>query len=207
MNENIKNLVFDLGGVIMDLKRERCVEALEALGMKDAESMLGLYKQTGPFLELEEGKLSPAEFRDAMREKIDGDVTDGQLDNALNKFLVGIPLERLRALKKLRGKYKVFMLSNTNPIMFDSKIKECFRADGLEVDDYFDGLCLSYKAKCSKPDSRIYLNMVDKFGINPEETLFFDDSQKNLDAAEKIGFKTYLVEPGTEFIEAFKNGL
>jgi HAD hydrolase, family IA, variant 3 len=207
MNENIKNLVFDLGGVIMDLKRERCVEALEALGMKDAESMLGLYKQTGPFLELEEGKLSPAEFRDAMREKIDGDVTDGQLDNALNKFLVGIPLERLRALKKLRGKYKVFMLSNTNPIMFDSKIKECFRADGLEVDDYFDGLCLSYKAKCSKPDSRIYLNMVDKFGINPEETLFFDDSQKNLDAAEKIGFKTYLVEPGTEFTEAFKNGL
>lgn len=207
MDGNIKNLVFDLGGVIMDLKRERCVEALEALGMKDAESMLGLYKQTGPFLELEEGKLSAEEFRDAMRAKIDGIVSDEQLDDALNMFLVGIPVNRLHALKKLGEKYKVFMLSNTNPIMFDSKIKECFSIDGLEVNDYFDGLCLSYKAGYSKPDSHIYLYMVEKFGIKPEESIFFDDSQKNLDAAEKIGFKTYLVEPGTEFTEAFKNCL
>lgn len=206
MDGNIKNLVFDLGGVIMDLNRERCVEALEILGMKDAESMLGLYKQTGPFLMLEEGKLSPAQFRDAMRERIDGEVTDEQLDDALNKFLVGIPINRLRALRKLKEEYKVYMLSNTNSIMFDSKIKECFMTDGLNVDDYFDGFCLSYKAKCSKPDSRIYLYIVDKFGIVPEETMFFDDSQKNLDAAEKIGFKTYLVEPGAEFIDAFKTG-
>lgn len=207
MDGNIKNLVFDLGGVIMDLNRERCVEALEALGMKDAESMLGLYKQTGPFLELEEGKLSPEKFREEMRKKIDGKVSDEQLDNALNKFLVGIPLERLRSLKKLRESYKVFMLSNTNPIMFDSKIKECFSIDGYEVNDYFDGICLSYKAKYSKPDPGIYIYMIDKFGIKPQETLFFDDSRKNLDAAEKIGFKTYLVNPGTEFIDAFKSGL
>jgi hypothetical protein len=63
----IKNLLFDLGGVIMDIKRERCVEALTELGMTDADSMLGLYVQAGPFLLLEEGKMSAAEFRDEMR--------------------------------------------------------------------------------------------------------------------------------------------
>lgn len=199
----IRNLMFDLGGVIMDIRRDNCVKALTELGMKDADEMLGLYCQSGPFLLLEEGKITPGQFREEMRKRINRQVSDDELDTAFNKFLIGIPVRRLRALAELRKHYKIYMLSNTNPIMFDSKIKTEFEKDGHRREDYFDGICVSYEELCAKPDIRIFENAVRKFGINPEETIFFDDSQANLDSARKLGFKTWLVEPGAEFTDAF----
>ncbi len=202
--DGVRNLLFDLGGVIMNLRRENCVEALEQLGLKDADEMLGLYCQTGPFMQLEEGKITPAEFRAEIRRRIGYEVSDAEMDDAFNRFLLGIPVERLRALESLRKQYKIYMLSNTNAIMFDSKIKTDFQIDGKNREDYFDGMCLSYEEGCAKPDLQIFHNVLDKFGIKAEETLFFDDSQANLEAAARLGFRTWLVEPGTEFMEAFK---
>lgn len=202
----IKNLLFDLGGVIMDIERERCVKSLVALGMSEttAENMLGLYVQSGPFLKLEEGLLSEEAFYDAMRNNFpDGgvNISNEHLKSALNDFLIGIPAHRLEALRRLRKDYKIYLLSNTNPIMYNSKIAECFRIEGHEMSDYFDGQVVSFKAKCAKPDRKIFEYTVEHLGIRPEETLFFDDSQKNLDAAAQLGFKTALVAPGTEFME------
>ena len=202
--DGVRNLLFDLGGVIMNLRSENCVEALEQLGLKDADEMLGLYCQTGPFMQLEEGKITPAEFRAEIRRRIGCEVSDAEMDDAFNRFLLGIPVERLRALESLRKQYKIYMLSNTNAIMFDSKIKTDFQIDGKNREDYFDGMCLSYEEGCAKPDLQIFHNVLDKFGIKAEETLFFDDSQANLEAAARLGFRTWLVEPGTEFMEAFK---
>lgn len=202
--DGVRNLLFDLGGVIMNLRRENCVEALEQLGLKEADEMLGLYCQTGPFMQLEEGKITPAEFRTEIRRRIGCEVSDAEMDDAFNRFLLGIPVERLRALESLRKQYKIYMLSNTNAIMFDSKIKTDFQIDGKNREDYFDGMCLSYEEGCAKPDPQIFHNVLDKFGIKAEETLFFDDSQANLEAAARLGFRTWLVEPGTEFMEAFK---
>ncbi|MEF9923222.1 MAG: HAD family phosphatase [Muribaculaceae bacterium] len=200
----VKNLLFDLGGVIMDIERDRCVASLTALGMDNASELLGLYVQSGAFLELEEGKITASEFRNAMRERISTNVSDAQLDAAFNDFLIGIPTHRLKSLRKLKQQYKVFMLSNTNSIMFDSKIDKCFRAEGYTVDDYFDGIALSYKAKCAKPSPEIFNYTIAHLAINPAETVFFDDSQKNLDAAVPFGFQTHLVVPGTEFMDYFK---
>ena len=202
--DGVRNLLFELGGVIMNLRRENCVEALEQLGLKDADEMLGLYCQPGPFMQLEEGKITPAEFRAEIRRRIGCEVSDAEMDDAFNRFLLGIPVERLRALESLRKQYKIYMLSNTNAIMFDSKIKTDFQIDGKNREDYFDGMCLSYEEGCAKPDLQIFHNVLDKFGIKAEETLFFDDSQANLEAAARLGFRTWLVEPGTEFMEAFK---
>jgi len=202
--DGVRHLLFDLGGVIMDIRRENCVAALTRLGMEGADEMLGLYCQSGPFLMLEEGKLSPADFRDEIRRRTSGVHSDAEIDDAFNEFLIGIPVERLRLLKQLRQRYSVYMLSNTNPIMFDSKIREEFQKDGGRLDDYFDGVCVSYEEHCAKPDARIFINLIEKFGIRPEETIFFDDSQANLDAAALHGFHTWLVEPGTEFCEAFE---
>lgn len=201
---DIHNLLFDLGGVIMDIRRENCVEALAKLGMKGADEMLGLYCQSGPFLLLEEGKITPERFRDEMRKRIDHNIGDNELDNAFNKFLIGIPLKRLEALRELRKHYKIYMLSNTNPIMFDSKIKQEFEKEGFDRNYYFDGICVSFEEKCAKPDIQIFKNAALKFGIKPEETVFFDDSQANLNAASTLGFHTWLVKPGTEFTDAFK---
>ena len=197
----IKNLLFDLGGVIMDIRRLNCVASFERLGMKDADSFLGEYSQKGPFLQLEEGAISEEQFRDAVRQFIDGEVTDEQIDSAFCDFLVGIPKYRLEQLRQLKQQYKIYMLSNTNSIMWRSRIAEDFRQEGLEREDYFDGIVTSFEAKSIKPDAKIFHTVVEKLGINPEETLFLDDSQKNLDAAAELGFKTLLVTPGSEFFD------
>ena len=201
----IKNLLFDLGGVIMDIRRLNCVASFERLGMKDADSFLGEYSQKGPFLQLEEGAISEAEFRTAVRQFIDGEVSDEQIDSAFCDFLVGIPKYRLEHLRQLKQQYKIYMLSNTNSIMWRSRIAEDFRQEGLEREDYFDGIVTSFEARSIKPDAKIFHVVVEKFGIKPEETLFLDDSQKNLDAAAKMGFQTLLITPGSEFFELLKS--
>ena len=204
-NKKIRNLLFDLGCVIMYIERERCVEALTRLGMQGANEMLGLYVQSGPFLKLEEGEMSPEEFCNEVRRRIPGggaDVTDAQVHDALNAFLIGIPEHRLVELRMLRKDFGIYLLSNTNPIMYYSKIAECFRAEGREMADYFDGRVTSFESHLAKPDRAIFEYAIEHLGIKPEETLFLDDSQKNLDAAAEVGFATALVPPGSEFIDA-----
>lgn len=201
----IKNLLFDLGGVIMDIRRLNCVASFERLGMKDADNFLGEYSQKGPFLQLEEGAISEEEFRTAVRALIDGEVSDEQIDSAFCDFLVGIPKYRLEQLRQLKKSYNIYMLSNTNSIMWRSRIAEDFRQEGLEREDYFDGIVTSFEAQSIKPDAKIFHTIVEKLGINPDETLFLDDSQKNLDAAAQLGFHTLLVTPGSEFFELLKS--
>lgn len=87
----IKNLLFDLGGVIMNLDRDRCVRAFEALGMRDADEFLGVYGQKGAFLALERGDIDADEFRREIRPLFDREVTDEEIDSAFNQFLTGIP--------------------------------------------------------------------------------------------------------------------
>lgn len=197
----IKNLLFDLGGVIMDIRRENCEEAFRQLGMADIDEYLGDYGQKGPFAALEEGKISEEEFRAEVRKHIAREVSDEEIDRAFNRFLTGIPVRRLEELRKLRGKYKLYMLSNTNSIMWRQDIAEAFRQEGLTVDDYFDGIVTSFEAKCCKPAPGIFNRVVEKFGIRPEETVFFDDSKANVEAAAKLGFATRHVAPGLEFYE------
>lgn len=198
----IKNLLFDLGGVIIDIDRNRCVEALEKLGVTDADSLLGKYVQSGIFADLESGNISAADFRDALRLHAGNPaLTDGDIDTAFQKFLIGLPEHRLEELRLLRREFGVYLLSNTNPIMWRGIIAEEFRKEGLRREDYFDGIVTSFEAKCMKPDERIFRRVEESFGIRPEETLFLDDSQTNLDAAARLGYRTLLVPPGAEFAD------
>lgn len=197
----IKNLLFDLGGVIMDIERDRAVRALEAAGLTEADSLLGEYGQKGAFLALERGEIDAAEFRRQLRPLFSRPVTDGEINAAFTQFLIGIPVSRLKALRELRRRYKVYMLSNTNPIMFEGFIADEFRKEGHDMSAYFDGVVTSYEAKCYKPEKAIFDYACAHCGILPEETLFFDDSQSNVEAARALGFNAALVAPGKEFTD------
>lgn len=197
----IKNLLFDLGGVIMDIEKANCVEAFRKLGLKNPESYFGEFSQQGVFMMLERGDISVDEFHAALRPYLPEGTTDEAIDHAFCQFLTGIPVKRLHDLRELRKHYKVYMLSNTNKIMWDSTIKDEFTKEGLQREDYFDGIVTSFTANALKPEEKIFRYVENELGINPEETLFFDDSQTNLDAAAHLGFKTALVAPGTEFID------
>ncbi len=205
MDKNkIKNLLFDLGGVIIDIERQRCVDSLTALGMTNADEMIGLYRQSGPFLQLEAGALSPAAFCGAMRKSMPAGVTDAQIKQAICNFIIDIPTHRLEELRMLRQKYGTYVLSNTNPIMFEGVIARLFQKEGRDIDAYFDGITVSYKAKHNKPAKEIFDYAIGTMGIRPEQTLFLDDGQRNIDAASALGFQVALVHEGEEFIDILK---
>lgn len=198
----IRNLLFDLGGVIMDIERQNCVDAFERLGLKNADSYFGLYAQTGIFMDIEDGTATEEQFHAALRGLLPEGTTDAQIDGAFMKFLTGIPVERLRALQRLRAEgYRIYLVSNTNPIMWKGMIRSEFAKDGFSREDYFDGMVTSFEARCVKPSPEIFHLVESRFGIRPEETLFFDDSETNVKAAEKLGFKGAVVRPGTEFTD------
>ncbi len=198
----IRNLLFDLGGVIIDIDRQRCIDAYTKLGLADAESYFGLYAQSGIFMAIEDGSKTVEEFHAAMREKLPAGTSDYSIDQAFQKFIVGIPLHRLEALRQLRSKgYNIFLLSNTNPIMWNGIIASEFGKEGLRREDYFDGIVTSFKARCVKPNRDIFDYAVEQLGIVPEETMFFDDGEANVKAAAALGFATAHVLPGTEFTD------
>lgn len=202
----IKNLLFDLGGVIMDIRRDNCVQAFRELGMTNPDDFLGEYVQAGPFEGIENGSMSIDQFHDAIR-KIMGNtsLSDTQIDIAFGKFLLGIPPHRLEQLRELHSHYKLYLLSNTNPIMWRDGIARAFAAEGHDANYYFDGIVKSYEARLLKPAPEIFHYAEQVLGIDPDETLFLDDSQRNLDVARSLGFKTLLVEPRQEFFSLLKN--
>lgn len=197
----ITNLLFDLGGVIMDIDRMRAVRALQALGMANADSVLGEYAQQGPFGDLESGAITVDQFHERMAAYIDDEVSYDDIDRAFVQFLIGIPLHRLVALRRLRETFRIYMLSNTNPIMWESEIKRQFRREGFDIDSYFDGIVTSFEAKCMKPSAEIFDYTRRRLGIEPAETLFLDDSEANCTAARRLGWHAACVAPGAEFVD------
>lgn len=193
--KNMKNIIFDLGGVVIDLKRNNAAEALAALGITDAPELLGEYEQKGPFLLLEEGKATTADFYDNLLPRCRPGTTCTDIRDALEKFLVALPVERLRALRSLRKKgFRLFVLSNTNPLMFNHWIDNAFRQEGLSMNDYFDGIVTSYQERVCKPDPKIFRNLVERYGLHPKETLMLDDSAKNCESARSIGLNAIHID-------------
>lgn len=196
-----KNLLFDLGGVIMDIDRNRAVKAFSDLGMADADSFFDPYVQRGLFLQLEQGAITPGQFRTQVRPRFSRYVTDAEMDSALQKFLIGIPAERLERLCRLRAAgHGVYLLSNTNAIMWNGMIADEFRKLGGDVNDYFDGIVTSFEVKMCKPDPRIFEYTVKKTGIVPADTTFYDDGEANVEAARRCGFKAVRVTPTDDFM-------
>ena len=200
----VENLLFDLGGVIMDIKRDNAVEALTALGMAEADKLLGDYVQSGVFRLLEEGNISPQAFLNEVRNYLPHrgrGVSDNRISRAFMRFLTGIPAHRLRALERLHKTHKIYMLSNTNVIMWEGEIKASFEIDGHDMDYYFDGIVTSFEAHSVKPDAAIFEYTIKKLGIDPGATLYIDDSQVNLEAGARFGFQTLHVPTDTDFTQ------
>lgn len=184
----IKNVIIDLGGVMIDLDRDRCVRAFERLGLKGADAMLGLYRQEEPFLSVETGRISSAEFYDGLRSLTDSKISDLEFEKAFDEFLVALPAERLAALRQMRGQgFKLYMISNTNAIMYDGWIKKAFMQEGLRVGDYFDGIITSFAEGVCKPDPKIFEIIISRFGLKPEESILLDDSAANCESANQLG--------------------
>lgn len=190
--KDIKNIVFDLGGVVIDLARDHAVASLEHLGLASAGELLDPYVQRGPFLDLETGHITAGEFYDCLRQMITAAgrpaPADVEIQNAFNDFLVALPAERLSRLRALReAGYGVYALSNTNPVMYHSWIAREFTQQGLHINDYFDGIVTSFQEGCCKPDHTIFRRVLTRYSLEASQTLMLDDAPANVEAARQVG--------------------
>jgi putative hydrolase of the HAD superfamily len=200
----IKNIVFDLGGVIITLEREEAVRRFIEAGLKNAEELLDPYHQKGIFLELEEGKLSQKDFYEAVRKEAGQYISNEAIDYGWMGFLKDVPEYKLQMLEDLKEKgYDLYLLSNTNPVIMSWAFKPTFSKRGKSIDEFFDEMYLSYQIGYTKPGHEIYDFMLFDSGINPSETLFIDDGKANIEMGKKRGLKTYLAKNGEDFRHIF----
>lgn len=210
----IKVIIFDFGGVLINLNRQAAVDKLVSLGVHDADALLSNYIQAGLFLDLESGAVTPEEFRVRLREDYRlQHVTDEQIDEAFLAFLLDVPEHKLQLLRQLKSsarnasgeRVRIVMLSNTNAIHFPYCIKEHFEYDGYKMGDYFDALYLSYEMKVSKPDDEIFVKLLEAEKVMPEECFFLDDGPRNIEAAERLGIQSHLVLADDDLREIVEN--
>lgn len=201
MDKKIKNIVFDFGGVLVDLDFERCMETFRKAGFRNLTPQKVMEKED-IFQRFERGEVSAEVFRDALRKETSDQLTDSQIDEMWRTWLIAIPRQKLDLLLELRGKYMVYLLSNTNQIHWDYAC-ELFRYHGFTVKDYFEETFLSFQMHLTKPDPAIYQEMLRQAGIAAEETFFIDDLEANCEAAAKLGIQTYHYHIGEDLSELF----
>lgn len=204
MDKNIKNILFDFGGVIVSLNKQNAINKFRELGVENIDEYLTEFRQSGIFLQYEEGTLSRDEFTIEFAKLVGKDVPVEKIDEAWRAFLTYVPEYKYQMLKDLRKKYKVYMLSNTNPAVMDWADSEHFSPTKEPVSAFFDKCYLSYKMGMAKPDRAIFEAVIKDAGIKPEETLFLDDGKANIEMAKSIGFQVYQANQDEDLREIFK---
>jgi putative hydrolase of the HAD superfamily len=197
----IKNIVFDLGGVIVDINQPAAIAKFKEIGIRNIEEFIDPYRQRGIFHKIEDGSISREDFYKEICKLAGRTIDSREIDQGWFDFLMPVDQRKLDFISELRKKYRTLLLSNTNAIIMSWARSEKFSSAGKPLDCYFDGLYLSYKLGCMKPDPDIFLKMIEQSGINPEETLFIDDSEANINAGSSLGFKTFWFKKENTFAE------
>lgn len=193
-----KYYIFDQGNVILDIDPQLSLDAFAELidpaksGLISASDLLGGCDNRF-ITDYMVGLVSTDEFVDCLMPLMKSGVSREQVVCAWDALILDIPEQRKDALLKLRreGK-KTYMLSNTNDEHMRHIINKCFAGDRSKLECYFDGLFLSNEMHLAKPSQEIFIEMINRTGINPSEAIFIDDLQQNLDAAASLGFDTLL---------------
>ena len=187
-----KNIIFDLGNVLVKLNPEGCIGAFKAIGMGELVDTNPQSEGMKLMSKLGVGMITTEEFCEAARKLTGTDVTNGEIIDAANKMLVEIPDEKKERLLQLKkAGYRLFLLSNTIDVHWDYCVEHLFPYQSYGVEDYFEQCFLSQKMHLAKPDARIYEEVIRLANIHPDETLFIDDLKENCEAAEKLGIHTF----------------
>ena len=198
----IKNVVFDFGGVIIDIDRDRAVKKFVEIGVKDADNLLDKYHQKGIFLEIEDGRIDAESFRLKLSEICGKELTYKEVELGWRGFVTAVEQYKLDYLNILRQrKYNVYILSNTNPYIMGWARSREFTSAGRPLDDYVDKIYASYEVKCVKPDRGIFEYMIKDAALNPSETVFVDDGASNISIGKVFGFVTLQPANGEDWRE------
>lgn len=198
----IKNIIFDLGGVLTNLDYHLTINAFKKLGFTNFDEMYTQFKANPLFAEFEKGNISTEQFYTEIKKISPVTLSNQQIDDAWNAMLLDFRTDTPAFLESLKPKYKLFLLSNTNDIHYRAFKKIFTDAIGMDsIDVFFDKAYYSHFIHHRKPDEETYKWVLNDAGIIAVETFFIDDSYHNIDAAKNVGLHTHLLLNGERIQE------
>ena len=207
MLNGIRNIIFDLGGVLLNIDPKKTIDAFGKLGMEQLVGDKGLSYDHDIFYRMEQGQITSDEFRQGVLELLPEPVLFQEIDAAWTAMLLDFPTIRVELLRNLRKDFKIYLFSNTNAIHVE-KFHSIFRNQhGFEVSTLFEKDFYSNEIGYRKPSPESYQEIIRLSGINPEESLFIDDSLQNVESAIASSLKGYWLGPGQKVEEIFQEFL
>ncbi len=204
----IKNIIFDFGGVIIDIDYWRSINAFIKLGYDNFDKIYSQASQAEIFDKIDNGTIRADEFRSELMKFFPPDTTTKMIDDAWNAILLGIPEHRVRMLEKVRKNYGTILMSNTNILHYEQYIKELKEKFGYsDLSGLFEKVYLSFELGMRKPDKKFFNLILEENHLKPEETLFIDDSEQNLPPAQSLNLQTIFLNSGMDVTDLFENGL
>jgi putative hydrolase of the HAD superfamily len=200
----IRNIAFDLGGVVLALSYEQAVRRFEEIGLQDACKRLDVFEQKGIFGDLESGRIDEEDFRRELSVMVGRQLTMDECYYAWHGYVDYVPQRNLEAILRLRAEgYRVCLLSNTNPFMMQWAEKD-FDGKGHPISYFFDAMYLSFECKVMKPKREIFEMMLRGQQATAEETLFVDDGPRNVETAAAMGMHTLCPQNNEDWIPALE---
>jgi len=197
--KHIKNIIFDLGGVIINLDILATIDAFNQISNVPFESIYNQAKQNPIFNLFDKGEISEFDFFNEIRKELRFKGSDELLYAAWNRMLLDVPEERLDLLVELKPQYNTYLLSNTNETHISVFERELYQNQGVRnFNDYFDKVYYSCRIGMRKPDQEIFEYVIKKNKLVPQETIFIDDSIQHVKAAGECGINAYLLSPNME---------
>ena len=200
--KNAKAIIFDLGGVILNIDYKLTIAEFEKLGVKNADSFYSKKVQDPIFDKLEAGAISPKEFLEQLQKECDNASIE-LVENAWNAMLLDLPQSRLNYIKTLKNNYQIFLLSNTNAI----HIKAFKNKIGVEkwkaFSSVFDKMYLSHEIGLRKPNKEAFQIILEENKLKPNEVFFIDDSSQHIEEAKKLGISCHYLQKGEDIVTLF----
>lgn len=187
----VKNIVFDLGGVVMNIDFAKTEAAFAALGFTGFQHYYTQFHASPLFEDFETGKISVDDFTKGIRDHAGINLGDADIVRAWNALLLDFSPAVIRLLQKLKTRYRIFLLSNTNRLHYQAFQEILHAATGMFLEDIFERTYYSHDISLRKPGEAIYRKVVEENGLIPAETLFIDDTADNLAGAELAGLQTF----------------
>lgn len=202
--KTIKNIIFDYGGVIINLDMQAPLELMKLHTRVNVFEVWQEMQSKKVFEMYEQGLLSDEEFRNAIRNFFQVQIDDELIDQIWNSLLLDMPKERIDLLKKCKNNYRIFLLSNSNTIHYKSyfaQLKNRYKLNSF--DDIFEKAYFSFEMNQLKPSPEIFQTLIDNHQLIPEETLFIDDTIVHIETAKKLGIQTVHLTKGLKITDIF----
>ncbi|MCE2741985.1 MAG: HAD-IA family hydrolase [Fluviicola sp.] len=203
MNTNVDTIIFDLGGVILNLDYSLTTKAFQDLGLTNFEEMYAQANQTSIFDDLEIGKISAQHFINLVLPYLPVGTTANKVVHAWNAMILDFPKEHLELLMELKKTKKLYLLSNTNEIHIQAVNRSLAKTTDKKLNSFFDKVYLSHEIGMRKPNAEIFDFVCKDQSINPTSAFFIDDTIRHVEGAKSSGLNTYHITGGETILDLF----